>query len=445
MIKQKLHALRVSVLMALTIAIFSIAACKKSTIENEAENKVAFAENIKTDVELKTDQTLILNPTIKGNAKSFQWVENDKVISTDNVYVFNRDVPGTYTLTLNVTNNAGVSSLVYHVKVKGIYADGILLISSTDKNGTGGGNISYLDENENLKTDVFSVENKGAKLSPSVMGAFSFNNDLYISATSGPNYITVLNNETLKQQSNITTSGITGVTYFATTDGKTGYINSSTRKKAGLYTVDFTLKSIASAPVTGTTDATLLPIATVNNMFLVPAAKQLVKVDKGVAQTLYTYTENVAGVVKTTDKQIWVGVQGMSNKAKFIRLDENFAVQETIELESTFKLPANGILTASGVDEFIYWQETSTGDFCRFNTQSKKAEKFVSPMNDGVGFATAWKVNPKTGELYIIDSSGIFTGLDSSSDLYIYDKQKKLRKKIAKAGYQVVDIIFPKK
>ncbi|MNK17174.1 hypothetical protein D3C87_353590 [compost metagenome] len=324
------------------------------------------------------------------------------------------------------------------------YADGILLLSSTDANGTGGGNISFLDANENLTLDVFSKENDGAKLSSSTMWAFPYGNQLYVSATSNP-FIQVINHETLKSTSTITTSGITGVTYFATVDGKTGYVNSSTRRKLGFYAVDLTAKSISATALTGTADATLLPITTVNGKYLTPALKTLVKVENGNAQTLFTYAENVAGVVKTANQQIWVGVaKGSSANAKLIRLDGNFAVQETVELGSSFLLPPNGILTASGTDEFIYWQETSTGDFCRFNTTTKNAEKFVSPSTDGLVFATAWKVNPKNGELFLADSPSIFGLGDSFSDLYIYGKDKKLRKKIAKAGYQIVDVIFPK-
>lgn len=324
------------------------------------------------------------------------------------------------------------------------YADGILLLSSTDVNGTGGGNISFLDANENLTLDAFSKENDGAKLSTSAMWAFPYGNQLYVSATSNP-FIQVINHETLKSTSSITTSGITGVTYFATVDGKTGYVNSSTRRKLGFYSVDLTAKTINATALNGTADATLLPITTVNGKYLTPALKTLVKVENGIAQTLFTYAENVAGVVKTSNKQIWVGVaKGGSANAKLIRLDENFALQETVDLASTFLLPPNGILTASGADEFIYWQETSTGDFCRFNTTTKTAEKFVTPSADELVFATAWKVNPKTGELFIADSPSIFGLGDAFSDLYIYGKDKKLRKKIAKVGYQVVDVIFPK-
>ncbi|MNR38637.1 hypothetical protein D3C85_1567570 [compost metagenome] len=53
-------------------------------------------------------------------------------------------------------------------------------------------------------------------------------------------------------------------------------------------------------------------------------------------------------------------------------------------------------------------------------------------------------MNPKNGELFLADSPSIFGLGDSFSDLYIYGKDKKLRKKIAKAGYQIVDVIFPK-
>lgn len=433
-------------LFSLVLLVFALSACKKNTApQPEPESKVVFANNMKTSVDIKTDQTLILNPTIKGCVTKYEWVEAGQVIGTEAIYVFNRDVPGEYTITLNASNAAGTSSLNYKIKVIGIYADGVLLISGTDKNGTGAGNISYLDEYENLKLDVFSKENSGSKLSSSIMGAFRYGNQLYLSASKTP-FIQIVNNETLKlDATSITTASVTGINYFATTDGKTGYVLGGSGTKRGFYSVDLTAKTIGSTLLTGTTSAALLPITVVNNAYLAPVAKTLVKVENGTAQTLFTYPENAAGMVKTSNKQIWVGVaKGSSPKAKMVRLDENLTVQETVGLESNFLLPPNGILTASGTSEFIYWQETATGDFCRFNTTTKTAEKFVSPANDGLTFATAWKVNPKTGELYIADTPGLFTFTDSVSDLYIYGTDKKLRKKITNAGYQIVDVIFPK-
>ncbi|WP_199119055.1 DUF5074 domain-containing protein [Pedobacter sp. ASV28] len=439
MLKNKMFRTSLHKLLILVILATAVMACRK-----EETNKVLFANDIKTSERLKVGESITLTPSLMGKAKSYEWIENGEVLSTSSSYVFTKALPGDYELTFNVINAAGKNTLVYNIKVVGRYADGILLLSSTDANGTGGANLSFLNEKEELKLDVFSLENNGAKLSASAMGAFRYGNQLYISGSGQPDYITVVNDETLKATSNITVSGISGITYFATTNGKTGYVNSSTRRKLGLYPVDLTAKTIGATSLNGTTDAALLPITTINSAILVPVAKQLVKVENGMAQTLYTHTENVAGVVKTANKQLWMGVQGINSKAKLIRLDDNLAVLETVELETTFKLPANGILTASGADEFIYWQETSTGEFCRFSTTTKKAEKFINPMNDGLSFATAWKVNPQNGEFFILDSPGIFTGSDSTSDLYIYTKYKKFRKKISKVGYQVVDIIFPK-
>lgn len=428
--------------MLLGLVVLSFGACKKNN--NKNPDKLVFSEVNNATSTIKTDETIILNPKVIGPSATYEWKENDKVIGTTAAYVFQRDKPGDYVISLKVSNSSSTNSITYKIKVVGLYTNGILLINGTDLNGTGGGNISFLDENENLKLDVFSKENNGVKLSSSVMGAFRYGSELFVSATSSP-FIQSVSDETLKLNSTITTSGITGVTYFATVDGKTGYVNSSTRRKLGFYAVDLTAKTIGSAALTGTADATLLPITTLNGKYLTPSLKTLVKVENGAAQTLFTYAENVAGVVKTSNKQVWVGVaKGASPNAKLIRLDENFVVQETVDLGSTFLLPPNGILTASGADEFIYWQETSTGDFCRFNTTTKTAEKFVSPAADGLVFATAWKVNPKTGELFLADSPGIFGLDDAFSDLYIYGKDKKLRKKIAKAGYQIVDVIFPK-
>lgn len=197
--------------------------------------------------------------------------------------------------------------------------------------------------------------------------------------------------------------------------------------------------------LTGTASAALIPIKTYNNAYLTPVLKKLVSVKDGVLQTLFTYPENIAGIVKTSNKQVWMGIsKGSSANAKMVRLNENLEVQETIDLPSDLLLNQNGeMISADGINEFIYWQETETGEIYRFNATTKKTELFAYPSkNDGAGFLTAWKVHPRTGELYVIDAKSTSDSLPS--DLLIYSLDKKLRKKIANVGYQVKDVVFPK-
>ena len=430
-------------ILLFTLIVFSLGACKKN--DNQDTEHLEFGGNNNSTPSIKTNETVILNPKITGPALNYEWLEDGKVISKETAYVFQRETPGEYNIILNVSNASSTATLNYKIKVVGIYANGILLVNGTDVNGIGAGNISFLDENENVKLNVFTGENKTAKMSTSVMGAFRQGNQLYLSSSKTP-FIQVVNDETLKLgTANVASSSVTNLSYFATVDGKTGYAIGGSGSRRGFYAVDITANTVGTTVLSGTSGASLVPITTFKNAYLIPVAKKIVKVENGVAQDLFTYAENAVGLVKTANKQIWVGVaKGSSQAAKMVRLDENLAVQETIDLGSTFLLPQNGVLTASGTDEFIYWQETSTGDFCRFNTTTKTAEKFVSPAADGLVFATAWKVNPKTGELFLADSPGLFGLGDAFSDLYIYGKDKKLRKKIAKAGYQIVDIVFPK-
>ncbi|RYF23900.1 MAG: hypothetical protein EOO42_06450 [Flavobacteriales bacterium] len=431
------------IFLCITILFGLLGACKKAS--SPGISPISFKEGTQVSLVAQNDETIVFDPKLSSEATNYQWTENGKSIGTDKVYVFNRTTPGDYEITLDVFNVAGKSTLVYKVKVTGAYVNGVLFLSSVNRSGTGNANISYLDASGKVRLDVFSEENKTNTLSPSGMSMSRFNNKLYITSSTGPNHITVLDDETLKFDYAITQSGVSAVTYFATTDGKTGYVNLTNRRKLGLFPVDLVAKTIGATALTGTTSASLLPINTIENSALIPSGKQLLKVDGSVVTPILTYTENVAGIVKTANKVAWVGVQGTAtNKAKFVKLDASYVTTETIELDANFKLPANGILTASGNDEFIYWQETSTGSFCRFNTNTKKAEEVVNPYEVGISFSTAWKVNPKNGDFYIIDSPGLFTGLDSSSDLYIFDNKGKLKKTVKKVGYQVVDMVFPK-
>ncbi|WP_113661172.1 DUF5074 domain-containing protein [Pedobacter nanyangensis] len=428
-----------SYFLMLALLLATVFGCKKEKI-----NPVSFADDINTSVRAKAQEPLELKPQMTGTATAYEWLEDGKVVGTQSSYIFTKQDRGDYELTFKATNKAGTTTLTYKIKVVGKYADGILLVSNTNANGNAA-DISYLDEKEKLTPNVFSLENNGTKLPLNTMSAFRYSNQLYITSSGTPN-VQVVDDETLKLANiEISNSSVRSITYFATTDGKTGYVVGGTGSRRGLYAVDLTAKTIAGTLLTGTASAALIPIKTYNNAYLTPVLKKLVSVKDGVLQTLFTYPENIAGIVKTSNKQVWMGIsKGSSANAKMVRLNENLEVQETIDLPSELLLNQNGeMISADGINEFIYWQETETGEIYRFNATTKKTELFAYPSkNDGAGFLTAWKVHPRTGELYVIDAKSTSDSLPS--DLLIYSLDKKLRKKIANVGYQVKDVVFPK-
>lgn len=424
-------------LLAITLA----TSCKKEQLAMVVLDHEKVGDSV---LSVKIKQDLVLNPKITGQVNTYQWLENGKEVANTVFYKFNRETPGQYTLVFKATNPAGTSTLTYHIKALGAYGDGVLLLSYTDKTGSGAAEISHIDEQGVLSLDVFSKTNPGLSLSSSANNLYHFNNEYYVTSATGPNHLSVIDDQTLKLKYVVNQSGITGITYFATADGKTGYANVTNRRKPGLYPVDLATKSIAGDPVEGSKDISLVPINTISQSIVAGAGKQLVQLDKDKVKVLYTYKENVAGVINTAGKTTWVAVQGFTNKAKFVKLDQNLKAIDSVELASTFKLPANGILTASGNDEYIYWQETARGVICRFNTLTKTASEFIDHANVGISFATAWKVNPKNGDLYLADSPGLFSGDENWSDVYIFDQTGKVKKEYKKAGRWITDIVFPK-
>lgn len=436
-----LHTMKIgaSYFLMLALLLISVFGCKKEKITT-----VSFPDDINTSVRAKAQEPLELKPQMTGTAAAYEWIEDGKVVGTQSSYVFTKQEKGDYELTFKATNKAGTTTLIYKIKVVGKYADGILLLSNTNQTGNGA-DISFLDEKEKLNPNVFSLENNGTKFPLSTVSAFRYGSQLYVAAAETPN-IQVVDDETLKLANvSMSNTSVRSVSYFATTDGKTGYVIGGTGSKRGLYTVDLTAKTIAGTLLTGTASAALIPLTVYNNAYVTPVLKKLVSIKAGVLQTLFTYPENVAGIVKTSNKQIWMGIsKGSSANAKMVRLNENLEVQETIDLPSDLSLSQTGeMISAGGINEFIYWQETGTGEIYRFNATTKKTELFAYPsQNEGAGFLTAWKVNPRTGELYVIDAKSTSDNL--ASDLLIYGVDKKLRKKIADVGYQVKDVIFPK-
>lgn len=433
--------MKLRILFLLSVMALSFTACKKENVNVAAVDHAQAGDSL---LNTKMNQELVLSPKVSGKVNAYQWLENDKEVATSASYKFNKEVPGTYTLVFKVINEAGTSSLTYKIRVLGPYGAGVLLLSNSNEDSDGPSELSFIDEKGVFTPNVFALANKGLKLSPAAYNLYHYNNRYYITSMNGPNHLTVVDDQTLKLDYVITQSGISDVTHFATADGKTGFVNVTNRRKSGLYPVDLVSKQISGTLIPGTKDISLVPLDYIGNSMLAGSGKQLLKIENNTAKVLYAYKENVAGVVKTANKTVWVGVQGFSNKPKFLKLDQSFKAVDSVELDPLkYKLPANGILTASGTDEYIYWQETSLGVICRFNTLTKTAEEFVNFADAQVLFASAWKVNPQNGDVYIASTPGIFSG-ETESTLFIFDKKGKEKLSIKKAGYSIADIFFAK-
>ncbi len=415
------------------------ASCKKDQTEIA---KLDYQHEADSLMIIKADSGLALSPHISGDVSQYKWLVNGENVSQEAQYIFKTSAPGEYTVELSAENRAGKTSLTYKIRVIGQYGDGVLFLSYTDATGLGNAQLSHLDENGKLHMDVFARTNTGASLSSGANNLYLFDGKYYITSDTGPNYLTVVDAQSLKLNYVISQSGARNVTFFATTDGKTGYV--SDVRKTGLYTVDLVNRTISSTVLEGSKDIPLIPISKIRNSLVTAVAKKLVKVEGGKLSILNAYKENVSGVVKTAGASYWVGVQGSrTNKAKFIRLDQNYKGVDSVELSTEFKLPANGVLTSGGTDEYIYWQETSTARICRFNTISKTPEVFVDMGAHEITFATSWKIDSRNGDLYISDTPGIFLGENPNSTVFIFNKSGALKKKVENAGFQITDIVFP--
>lgn len=430
--------MKLTPLLFLSVLILFFSACKKEpelNIEHQQAGDSLLAVKLKDEI--------LLSPKVSGKINTYQWLENDKEIGKDKVYKFHKDSVGEYQLVFKASGPKGVKTLTYKISVERQFKMGVLLLSNSSADENGPAELSYLDEEGKLQRNVFALVNKGKKLAQEANSLYHFNDKYYITSAKGPEYITVINDRNLKVAYTITQSGISDISYFATADGKTGYVNIINRRKGGLYPVDLAVKSISGALVPETKAATLIPLQVINNNVVSAAGKQLLKMDKNTSAVLYNYKQNVAGIVNTADQGIWVGIEkGTSSFAKFIKLDAAFKAVDSTELGVDCRLPANGILTASGRDGYIYWQETSVGKIYRFNTITKTAALFIDQAKAGISFATAWKIDPLTGDVYIVDTPGLFSG-ETDSDLYIFDKNGQLKKQWKSIGYSVSDIAFP--
>ena len=351
-----------------------------------------------TNFEMDLGGSLELEPVIKDLEEgTIKWFLNGTAVSEESIYTYKGNTVGIDTIKFVAENEGGADTLTYSVQVFGEYVEGTFIVCMSSDNNCG--SVSFLKEGE-LTPNVFTLNNPEMNLGDNLLSGTLENGKLHFVSSSGPNYVSTVNAQTMVLESEITSSEASSPGYIGTY-GNSAYIVNAGRSSRTLHpvtggTIGSEINYITDVP---TIKSSILAL---KDGILVADGKNLVVVsytDNSI-KTIESFDEQISGIVTDQDGAIWIGTEGREELAKFRKLNDNLEVTEVVELDESVKLYRNGILCSAGT-KYFYWQEPATGNIHRFNTETKTQELFVSPFVFGIYITSALKEHPLTGDVYI--------------------------------------------
>ncbi|WP_298368990.1 DUF5074 domain-containing protein [uncultured Lutibacter sp.] len=411
--------------------------------ESCSDDDTLFAPKIlvdKKNYQLDLEESILLTPEIENLTETtINWFLNNELVSTKPTYTFLSNRIGENELKLVVENAAGKETVIYNMRVFGKYAEGVFIVCSSSPNDNG--TIGFL-KNLEFTPEVYQLENSNKTLGADLISGQIFNGKLFLVSQSGSDFVSILNSESLQLEQTIKTSEAVNPAFLTIANNNKSYIVSSYRRTRSLYNLNYTEASINNK-IDGMSDIPAIQssVLAIENRLLIADGNSIKELDTTTESVneILTFSDNVSGIVKDSNNNIWIGTEGRNEEATFVRLNDDLSIAETVKLGSSIKLYRNGMLTSAS-SKYFYWQETSTGNIHRFDSESKTQELFLTPINNSILFTTALKVHPKTGAVYIAGVKDFFDM--SNSIMLVLNEQGEEIIKLENVGTAPTDFIF---
>ena len=382
---------------------------------------VASIESLEGTLSVAQEDTLHFKANVSSILDSeFHWSLNGEEVSTDSVYAFIPTEMGKYQVSLTASNVDGEFTDTKEVEVYGKYKYGTFILNEgAVLMGAKGGSLTFISPKGVVTNKAFQLENNGAWLGSVPQDLFIRNNKMYIVSQNGGNeggFLTVVNAETLKLEAAYQDE-LNGKVSWPTHVAVLGDDDIYMRDNSGISV--FHPSTGEATFIKGTEGARKNTMAVADGKIFASSRKNVLVIEQGndsISATI-TFSNNVSGVIKSSDGNIWVSTaDGSISKV----CPKSYAIFQTNKLQfpdgasssvlaASFaaapSITAKGdTLYMSGLQSKIYRHVFST------NTTNFMVDAKNMVENVGIIYNTC-AVHPVTGEVVLNSIQGYGAGV----------------------------------
>ncbi|MFV0506487.1 MAG: DUF5074 domain-containing protein [Bacteroidales bacterium] len=398
--------------LAVSIALAALAtSCntKENPIEPPVVNPPKVSISNPTEAtELAQGDTLRLKASIEeGSEKtSFSWEVNGETASTDSTLAFVGSKLGAAQITLRVETKSKEYTEELSIEVHGKYKHGTFVLnegSAFQHNGT----LTFISEKGIVEDSIYYKNNDQVGLGSAVQDLFIGNGKIYIVTQNGASldepaegFLIIANAETMKKEASYNTelNSLSWPSHVAALSANSVYI----RDNSGLKLFNPTTKEISQIKAPARAAKNTMIVA--SKKLFVPAGKYVMVVEEGKDSISHAieFENNVGGLAKADDGNLWVAISGSPSKICKVNTStyEITKTNEVSEVNLSMGFYANSIITAKG--NTLYFSRSRMQIYRHdFNKGSTEQLIAVPDYVEDAGMAyNNPAVHPQTGELY---------------------------------------------
>lgn len=393
------------------IAFFS--SCTKDEDPIVYEKPEVSIENISGLVSIMEGETIQLKIKVKsGSESNFSWyVDGEMKNDKDSLFKFSSSEIGIHTVSLLCTNIGGRTEASLEIEVYGKYRHGTYILNEGNMS-SGNGSLIFINPEGEVTDSAYFKKNK-TQLGNACQDLFINNNKIYIISQNGKKSkidndgrLIVANAETLEKEVayNDEISELNWPTNIAVLNEENIFI----RDNKGIYLFNSKTKGLKF--IEGSEGAKKNRMAVVNNKVFAASKENILILEAGKTEvsSKVEIKDNISGILKSADGNIWISTTGTSHKITKIKSTDYSVIKENTLTEGSVSagwgaspgICAKGdTLYFSGASTKIYRHVFNTGE-TKFMVDAKDMVENSNMLYNNIG------VHPISGEVYMTTIKG---------------------------------------
>lgn len=393
-------------LVFLLLGVFAglVSSCSDDDCPLETTSPLA---NITSEnLSLHIGDSVVLKATTSSLLETtYNWMLDSAEVSTAATYTFKAEYSGTFKINLTANNTEGALNSTTTISVQpGKYKNGTFVLSENSSL------LTFISPEGRVTGDAYTDEN-GTKLGSVNQDLFIYNHKMYIVSQNGGNdgFLVITNAETLKKEKGFQDE-LKGKVSWPTHVAVLGEDDIYLRDNGGIKLFHPSTGEVST--IEGTNGASKKTMAVVNGKIFAAAGKRLLVIekDKNAITTFIEFANGISGVIKSSDKNIWVADEG-GNVSKVDA--QSYAILQTNELSDEgakkaigSSVAASPSITAKG--DTLYMSGLSSKIYRHiFSTKETQLMVNAKDLVENVGIIyNTCAVHPLTGEVYFNSIKG---------------------------------------